>query len=167
MSNAISIAFSATIAGVIFAHEVILQHYSIREFAPVTISAYVSQVIAAKVFQRPRLVEVDEVSIQHTYEYGAFLLVDVVGAAVALFYMRGVITAGKLCGNLKLPHFAKPPVEGFVLSLICLAVPEFLSAGLETTRTTLNIEQVRAGELDYLKVACLPIPSRVQTTGNQ
>ena len=54
----------------IFAHEVILRHYSIRAFAPVTISAYVSQVIAAKVFQRPRLVEVGEVSIQHTYKYG-------------------------------------------------------------------------------------------------
>ena len=35
--------------------------------------------------------------------------------------------------------------------MICLAVPEFLSAGLETTLATLNIEQVRAGELNYIK----------------
>lgn len=46
VSSAISTAFNAPIAGVIFAHEVILRHYSIRAFAPVTISAYVSQVMA-------------------------------------------------------------------------------------------------------------------------
>lgn len=151
VSSAISTAFNAPIAGVIFAHEVILRHYSIRAFAPVTISAYVSQVMAIEVFQRTRLLEVGEVNIQHAYEYGAFLLVGVVGAAVALFYMRGVIVAGKLSGKLSLPLWAKPPLAGLVLGLICLAVPEFLSAGLETTRATLNIEQVRAGDLDYIR----------------
>ena len=150
VSSAISTAFNAPIAGVIFAHEVILRHYSIRAFAPVTISAYVSQVMATEVFQRPRLLEVGEVSIQHAYEYGAFLLVGVVGAAVALFYMRGVLLSGKLAGKLKLPLWAKPPLAGLGLGLVCLAVPELLGAGLETTKATLNIEQVRAGNLDYI-----------------
>ena len=106
VSSAISTAFNAPIAGVIFAHEVILRHYSIRAFAPVTISAYVSQVMATEVFNRPRLLEVGEVSIQHAYEYGAFLLVGVVGAVVALFYMRGVLLSGKLAGKLPLPIWA-------------------------------------------------------------
>ncbi len=103
MSSAISTAFNAPIAGIIFAHEVILRHYSIRAFAPVTISAYISQVMATEVFQRPRLLEVGEVSVQHAYQYGAFLLVGVAVAAVALFYMRGVLLSGKLAGKLKLP----------------------------------------------------------------
>jgi CIC family chloride channel protein len=150
VSSAISTAFNAPIAGVIFAHEVILRHYSIRAFAPVTISAYVSMVMATEVFQRPRLLEVGEVSIQHAYEYGAFLLVGLVGAAVALFYMRGVILSGNLDGKLKLPLWAKPPLAGLALGLVCLAVPELLGAGLETTKATLNIEQVRAGNLDYI-----------------
>jgi CIC family chloride channel protein len=102
------------------------------------------------VFQRPRLLEVGEVSVQHAYEYGAFLLVGVVGAAVALFYMRGVLLSGKLAGKLKLPLWAKPPLAGLALGLACLAVPELLGAGLETTKATLNIEQIRAGNLDYI-----------------
>lgn len=147
VSSAISTAFNAPIAGVIFAHEVIRRLYSIRAFAPVTISAYVSQVMATEVFQRPRLLEV---SVQHAYEYGAFLLVGVVGAAVALFYMRGVLLSGKLAGKLKLPLWAKPPLAGLALGLVCLALLELLGAGLETTKATLNIEQVRAGNLDYI-----------------
>ena len=150
VSSAISTAFNAPIAGVIFAHEVILRHYSIRAFAPVTISAYVSQVMATEVFNRPRLLEVGEVSIQHAYEYGAFLLVGVVGAVVALFYMRGVLLSGKLAGKLPLPVWAKPPLAGLTLGLVCLGVPELLGAGLETTKATLNIEQVRGGNLDYI-----------------
>ncbi|MDP6251206.1 MAG: chloride channel protein [Verrucomicrobiota bacterium] len=150
VSSAISTAFNAPIAGVIFAHEVILRHYSIRAFAPVTISAYVSQVMATEVFKRPRLLEVGEVSIQHPYEYGAFLLVGVVGAAVAIFYMRGVLVSGKLAGKLKLPIWIKPPLAGLILGLICLGVPELLGVGLDTTKATLNIEQVRAGNLDYI-----------------
>jgi CIC family chloride channel protein len=150
VSSAISTAFNAPIAGVIFAHEVILRHYSIRAFAPVTISAYVSQVMATEVFNRPRLLEVGEVSIQHAYEYGAFLLVGVVGAVVALFYMRGVLLSGKLAGKLPLPVWAKPPLAGLALGLVCLGVPELLGAGLETTKATLNIEQVRGGNLDYI-----------------
>ena len=150
VSSAISTAFNAPIAGVIFAHEVILRHYSIRAFAPVTISAYVSQVMATEVFNRPRLLEVGEVSIQHAYEYGAFLLVGVVGAVVALFYMRGVLLSGKLAGKLPLPLWAKPPLAGLALGLVCLGVPELLGAGLETTKATLNIEQVRGGNLDYI-----------------
>ena len=150
VSSAISTAFNAPIAGVIFAHEVILRHYSIRAFAPVTISAYVSQVMATEVFNRPRLLEVGEVSIQHAYEYGAFLLVGVVGAVVALFYMRGVLLSGKLAGKLPLPVWAKPPLAGLALGLVCLGVPELLGAGLETTKATLNIEQVRGGNPDYI-----------------
>ena len=150
VSSAISTAFNAPIAGVIFAHEVILRHYSIRAFAPVTISAYVSQVMATEVFNRPRLLEVGEVSIQHAYEYGAFLLVGVVGAVVALFYMRGVLLSGKLAGKLPLPVWTKPPLAGLALGLVCLGVPELLGAGLETTKATLNIEQVRGGNLDYI-----------------
>ena len=150
VSSAISTAFNAPIAGVIFAHEVILRHYSIRAFAPVTISAYVSQVMATEVFNRPRLLEVGEVSIQHAYEYGAFLLVGVVGAVVALFYMRGVLLSGKLAGKLPLPVWTKPPLAGLALGLVCLGVPELLGAGLETTKATLNIEQVRGSNLDYI-----------------
>ena len=150
VSSAISTAFNAPIAGVIFAHEVILRHYSIRAFAPVTISAYVSQVMATEVFNRPRLLEVGEVSIQHAYEYGAFLLVGVVGAAVALFYMRGVLLSVKIANKIPLPLWTKPPLAGLTLGLVCLAVPELLGAGLETTKATLNIEQVRGGNIDYI-----------------
>ncbi len=39
MSAAIAAAFSAPIAGVIFAHEILLRHFSLRAFAPITVAA--------------------------------------------------------------------------------------------------------------------------------
>ena len=39
VAAAISTAFNAPLAGIVFAHEVILRHYSLRAFAPITVAA--------------------------------------------------------------------------------------------------------------------------------
>ena len=59
VAAAISTAFNAPIAGLVFAHEVILRHYSLRAFAPVTVAAATGYVIANVVLQRPPLFRVE------------------------------------------------------------------------------------------------------------
>ena len=46
VAAAISTAFNAPIAGLVFAHEVILRHYSLQAFAPTTVAAATGYVIA-------------------------------------------------------------------------------------------------------------------------
>ena len=55
VAAAISTAFNAPIAGMVFAHEVVLRHYSIQAFAPTTVAAATGYVVANVVFEREAL----------------------------------------------------------------------------------------------------------------
>ena len=48
VAAAISAAFSAPLAGILFAHEVVLRHYSLRFFAPVTLASASAYVFSGK-----------------------------------------------------------------------------------------------------------------------
>ena len=54
VAAAIATAFNAPIAGLVFAHEVVLRHYATQAFAPVTVASATGYVIANVVFDRPR-----------------------------------------------------------------------------------------------------------------
>ncbi len=55
VAAAISTAFNAPIAGLVFAHEVILRHYSLQAFAPTTVASASGFVVANVLFERPPL----------------------------------------------------------------------------------------------------------------
>ena len=91
VAAAISTAFNAPLAGIVFAHEVILRHYSLRAFAPITVAAAIGHVIANVVFERPPLFRVEAVTVDFTPEFLGFILIGVGGAFVAVLYMLSLI----------------------------------------------------------------------------
>ena len=74
MAAAISTAFNAPVAGIVFAHEVILRHYSLRAFAPITVAATMGYVVANVVFERSPLFRVEAVSVGFAPEFPGFIL---------------------------------------------------------------------------------------------
>ncbi|MCY4467882.1 MAG: chloride channel protein, partial [Thiotrichales bacterium] len=88
VAAAISTAFNAPIAGIVFAHEVILRHYSLRAFAPITVAATMGYVVANVVFERPPLFRVEAISVSFAPEVVGFILIGAAGAFVAVLYMR-------------------------------------------------------------------------------
>ena len=62
VAAAIATAFNAPIAGLVFAHEVILRHYSIRTFAATTVASAAGYVVANAVFDAVG-VRVDQVPV--------------------------------------------------------------------------------------------------------
>ena len=52
VAAAISAAFSAPLAGILFAHEVVLRHYSLRFFAPVTLASASAYVFSGEVLNQ-------------------------------------------------------------------------------------------------------------------
>lgn len=90
---AIATVFNAPIAGLVFAHEVILRHYSSRAFAPVTVAATVGYVMANFVFQQQPLLHINPVALQHPFEYLGFVAIGITGALLAVVFMRSVLIA--------------------------------------------------------------------------
>jgi CIC family chloride channel protein len=126
---AISAAFHAPIAGLIFAREVILRHYSLRAFAPIAVASTVAYVIAHVVLQRQPLFQVTNHVVASAWEYGVFIGIGIGGALLALVYVRGIRYAAHLARQLDLPAPVKTALAGLALGITALQVPEVLGIG--------------------------------------
>ena len=134
VAAAIATAFNAPIAGLVFAHEVILRHYSIQAFAPTTVAAASGYVVANVVFERPPLFRVAFDGVQHGHEFALFAAIGVLSALVAIVYMKAILKAGQWAQKSPLPVIVRPAVAGLVLGLVALALPDVLGIGQETLR---------------------------------
>ncbi|MEZ5450106.1 MAG: chloride channel protein [Thiolinea sp.] len=91
VAAAIATAFNAPIAGLLFAHEVILRHYSLQAFAPTTVAAATGYVMANEVFEQPPLFLVDFAGVSHSYEFALFALLGMACALLATLFMQLIL----------------------------------------------------------------------------
>lgn len=131
---AIATAFNAPIAGLVFAHEVILRHYSIKAFAPVAVAATIGYVMANVIFDQPPLFRLDDVSLGAPGEYLIFVVIGVVGSLLAILFMRAVLLSSAVAKRLSIPGYLKPALAGTLLGVIALWQPEILGIGSELLR---------------------------------
>ncbi len=137
VAAAISSAFSAPIAGVIFAHEVILRHYSLRAFAPITIASSVGFYLSKFVFFSEPLFEIEDIQILFLGEFLGFTLVGIVSGLVAVAFLHSVLYARLLSNRIPLQQKYKPMIAGLLIGLVALQVPEILGIGDAVLKLTL------------------------------
>ncbi|MDK9558358.1 chloride channel protein [Marinobacter sp. M216] len=157
VAAAISTAFNAPIAGLVFAHEVILRHYSLRAFAPVTVAAATGYIIANVIFDRPVLFLVDFTRVEHSYEFLLFALEGILCAGLAWLFvvlLKYSTHAGRRC--IALP-WARPAVAGLVVGIVALWLPEILGIGQETLRFATIRDAFGIGELALIVTAKLAL----------
>jgi CIC family chloride channel protein len=134
VAAAIATAFNAPIAGLVFAHEVILRHYSLRAFAPVTVAAATGYVVANVILQRPPLFLVEFAGVEHGHEFVLFAVEGVLAAYLAAGFMLLIAFAGRMAQRSRLPAAVRPGLAGLALGLVALQLPEVLGVGKETLR---------------------------------
>lgn len=155
VAAAISTAFNAPIAGLVFAHEVILRHYSLRAFAPVTVAAATGYIVANVIFDRPALFLVNFDEVEHSYEFVFFALEGVLCAGLAWVFMVLLrMSTHAARRHIGLP-WARPAIAGLLLGLVALWIPEVLGIGQETLRFATIESAFGIGELGLIIVAKL------------
>lgn len=153
VAAAISTAFNAPIAGVLFAHEVVLRHYATRAFAPVTVASVTGYVIANVVFQRPALFRIDFPGVAHGYEFALVALLGLLVALAAIGFMRLLLALGpRLAAWIKSPAL-RTAAAGLAVGLTALALPDVLGIGTSTLRFATIDGAFGLGELIILIVA--------------
>ena len=157
VAAAISTAFNAPIAGLVFAHEVILRHYSLRAFAPVTVASATGYVIANVILERPPLFLVEFSGVQHGHEFVLFAIEGVLAAYLAASFMLLIAFAGRMAQRSRLPASLRPALAGLVLGLSALQLPEVLGVGKETLRFATIEGAFAADELAVLVAAKLAV----------
>ncbi len=153
VAAAISTAFNAPIAGLVFAHEVILRHYSLRAFAPITVAATIGFIVANVIFDRSPLFRIDAISVDHTWEFFAFILIGVCGAFVAVVYMRAILLSNRLAVGIDIPAPLKPALAGIVMGFIAIWIPDILGIGKETLRFAIIQDAFTPMELALILMA--------------
>ncbi|MGM0983357.1 MAG: chloride channel protein [Pseudomonadota bacterium] len=134
VAAAIATAFNAPLAGIVFAHEVVLRHYALRAFAPVAAAALVGHVIATNVLERGALFHVADTAVPLPWEFIAFLAIGGLGALVAGAYIHTILVVTRLAGSLPLAAPLRPAMAGALLGLTALWIPDILGIGQETLR---------------------------------
>lgn len=149
---AVSASFNAPIAGVLFAHEVILAHYATRALVPIVISSVSAAIVSRLHFGTYPAFIIPEYAINSYWEFPAFALLGVVCAIVAIIFQSSLVATERIAWKTDLPLWLRGGVGGFIVGLIALAFPEVLGVGYEPVNDALA-QRLSLGMLITLIVA--------------
>lgn len=135
---AVSASFNAPIAGVLFAHEIILGHYSRRSFVPIVIAAVSGTIFSRLWFGDVAAFEIPVYQITSYWEFPAFAILGLVCALVSVIFQSSLVGTDYIARNIDIPLFFRPVFGGFLIGAIAVFFPEVLGVGYEATDMALK-----------------------------
>ena len=161
VASAIACSFNTPIAAVIFTHEAIIGHYSLRAFAPITIAAVAGNAVAihhGRFFDGfQNLTAPAELTLD---QYPLFAIVGLVSGLFAIIYMRSIVFMGKTVKKTNIPLWSRPMIAGLAIGIVALWLPNLLGLVEETTTQVIQDEGVEY----ILQVLCLLIIFKIAAT---
>ena len=161
VASAIATSFNTPIAATIFTHEVIIRHYSLRAFAPITIAAVTGNALAVhhgRLFDGfQNLTAPAELSVS---QYPLFAIVGLITAAFSLIYMHSLLAAEKLVKRLHVPLWIRPACAGLAIGIVAIWLPNLMGLVEETTTQVIQDE----GEQYVFQMLCFLIVFKIAST---
>ena len=138
VAGAVSASFNAPIAGVLFAHEVILGHYALSAFAAIVIAAGAATIISRLYFGDAVAFSIPDYQITSFWEFPAFALLGLVCALVAVLFQYGLIGTDYVARTVQAPTWIRPAVGGLAVGFIAIWFPQVLGVGYQATDLALR-----------------------------
>lgn len=138
VASAVSASFNAPIAGVLFAHEVILGHYSKRSFIPIVIASAMGTILTRLWFGNTAAFSIPDYQITSNFEFPAFALLGAMCGLVAIAFQFSVIATDYVARSITMPLWLRPAVGGLLIGAIAVFLPEVLGVGYQATDQALN-----------------------------
>ena len=130
---AVAASFNAPIAGVLFAHEVILGHYAMRAFVPIVIASVAGGVISRVHLGNFPAFTIPDYQITSYLEVPAFALLGVTCAIVAILFQFTIMATERVVWHFEAPLWLRTALGGLAVGFIAIAFPQVLGVGYETT----------------------------------
>ncbi len=131
VAAAVSASFNAPIAGVLFAHEVILAHYALRAFVPIVISSVAATVIARIHLGDFPAFFVPEYAITSYWEFPAFALLGLTCAGVAIAFQFAIVASDRVARSVDVPLWTRPVIGGLMVGALAISFPHILGVGYD------------------------------------
>ncbi|MEL6422979.1 MAG: chloride channel protein [Pseudomonadota bacterium] len=135
---AVSASFNAPIAGVLFAHEVILAHFAMSAFVPIVIASVAGTLIVRMFFGDTPAFLIPNYEITSYLEFPAFALLGAVCALTAILFQSSLIMTERIAWSIRIPLSMRPVIGGLLVGMIAIAFPEVLGVGYEATNMALQ-----------------------------
>mgnify|MGYP001490560794 FL=1 len=141
VAAAISAGFGAPLAGIIFAHETVLRHFSMRAVAALAIASMVANFSATEIgIVSPPLL-LTAIPFEMSDIITSLALIGPLAAIVAIIFMKSMIYLGSVPSKLKLQSWQAPIIAGFACGLCGMIFSEILGLGTETLISVITNEQ--------------------------
>ncbi len=140
VAAAISAGFNAPIAGMIFAHEVVLRHFSMRALAPIAIASIASFSVSSWLFEDVRWLRLD-IAVPSILPLSPGLLISgMFFGIVSVIVIRLQINVSKWVGGSGLTDWQLGGIAVVICACVGFFVPEALGLGPSTVRDMLSLE---------------------------
>ena len=140
VASAISASFSAPLAGVVFAYEVVIDRFGIKSVMPIVVSSVVATIVAKNHGVAGVLFLLSDLSVPANWEYALFALVGAVGGGLAVIYMALMRAFSLFALRLPGPPVVRAILGGVLLGAIIVAYPQTFGLGEQVVRDALMLE---------------------------
>ena len=142
VAAAISAGFGAPLAGIIFAHETVLRHFSMRAVAALAIASMVANYSNTEVgIVNPPLL-LTAIPFEMSDILTSLAIIGPLAAVVAIIFMKLIIYLGSIPSKFKLQSWQAPIIAGFACGLCGMIFSEILGLGTETLMSVITNEQI-------------------------
>ncbi len=138
VAAAVAVSFNATLAGTLFALELVVRRYAFSAFAPVAIAASIGTLLGHFVYgDAPAFTIPPNWHIVSYTELPAFFVLGMLSAFLAAAFMWSIFRLRRVFLWTSLPRWSWPGLAGVILGLTVLWRPEVLGVGYEATSRVL------------------------------
>ena len=142
VAAAISAGFGSPLAGILFAHEVVLRHFSMKAIASIALSSITASMIATKIGLVEPPFRFEEIAFDLTIALPGLISIGFGAAFIAYLFMKGLLLSGQMAKKTGLKNYYNPIIPGILCGVVGCFIPEVLGIGISTVLeiiTTANI----------------------------
>ena len=138
---AVASSFNAPLAGLLFAHEVILGRYRISDIGPIAVASVSGALVTRLIFGNNAVFIPPDISNPPVTFFLGTPFMGLIAAGLAIVMIRAWLHApdvGRMVAKaMHVPLYVLPPFAGLLMGMFALAFPQILGVGYEATASAI------------------------------
>jgi len=131
VAAAIAAGFHAPIAGIVFAHEAVLRHFSFRALTPIAISSITSVWFSTAIFGGEPLFALDAVATDLLPMVPILLASGLLFGVIAMLFMLALFKSAAIAAKTGLSPLVLTLIAAGICGVVAIFVPEILGSGAD------------------------------------
>lgn len=138
VAAAISAGFGAPIAGIVFAHEAVLRHFSVRAIAPISVASVTASAVSQQIFASSEVFSIDAVAPDLATLIPVLIIASPLIAMAAILYMQALRQSAQFAKASGWSAERLIVVAATVCGVVGIWIPEILGLGISTINAMLD-----------------------------